>query len=119
MTASLAAFGRWFRHRGMNKAEEAESKTTSTTGGSVKTEPVVVWEAANAIEAHIVKGRLESEGIPAFLRGEALGAVYGLATGSLAETDVLVPGLLAEKALEILHSEVEWLDDDEDLVSPE
>ncbi|MBP7964044.1 MAG: DUF2007 domain-containing protein [Caldilineaceae bacterium] len=74
--------------------------------------PVVVWEAANPLEAQVVKGRLASEGIPAMIRGEALGNVYGLTVGSLAQTDVLVPGALAETAIEILNSEIEWLEED-------
>lgn len=91
----------------------AQQKATSTTGGSSSQEPVVVWEAANPMEAQIVKGRLESEGIPAFVRGEALGKIYGLTSGRLAATDVLVPAPLAEKALEILQTEAVWLEDEE------
>lgn len=83
----------------------------STTGGGTSQEPVVVWEAANNLEAQIVKGRLESEGIPAIVRGEAIGSIYGLTTGSLAATDVLVPAPLAEQAVAILNSEVEWDED--------
>lgn len=65
------------------------------------------------MEAQIVKGRLESEDIPALIRGEALGRIYGLTSGSLAATDVLVPAPLADKAREILTTEVEWADFDE------
>lgn len=90
----------------------AEPQSHSTTGGDFDQEPVVVWEAANNLEAQIVRGRLEAEGIPAIVRGEALGAIYGLTTGSLAATDVLVPAPLAEKALEILNSEVVWDEED-------
>ncbi len=75
---------------------------------------MVVWEAANNMEAQIVKGRLESAGIPAFIRGEALGSIYGLTTGNLAASDVLVPAVLAEKAVELLESEVEWDESDWD-----
>ena len=85
----------------------------ATADSDLEQIPVVVWEAANPLEAQVVKGRLESEGIPAMIRGEALGNVYGLTVGSLAQTDVLVPGALAQKAIEILTSEVEWLEEDE------
>lgn len=78
------------------------TRSTAITGGSVPTEPVVVWRAANWLEAQVLKGRLESEGIPVLLRGEALGPLYGLTTGGLAEVDLLVPGPLAERAREIL-----------------
>jgi hypothetical protein len=81
-------------------------------------EPVVVWEAANLMEAQVVKGRLESAGIPAIVRGEALGAIYGLTTGSLAAADVLVPAALASKALELLHSVVDWDEDPNESSDP-
>jgi hypothetical protein len=90
---------------------DGERTASTTTGGGGRQEPVVVWEASNPMEAQIVKGRLESEGIPAFLRGEALGAIYGLTTGGLAATDVLVPAPLAEKAIEMLSSEANWGED--------
>lgn len=92
-----------------NAQPDAQTASTTTGGGS-ENEPVVVWQASNRLEAQIVKGRLESHGVPAFLSGEALGTIYGLTTGNLAATSVLVPGPLAEKALEILNSEVVWDD---------
>ena len=91
------------------------SQTESITGGSLDQAPVVVWEAAHHMEAQIVKGRLESEDIPALIRGEALGQIYGFTSGGLAATDVLVPAPLADKAIDILSTEVAWVDfDDED-----
>jgi hypothetical protein len=96
----------WFRPRTSDTATEQEEKaTTATTGGEIDQEPVVVWVAANQMEAQIVKGRLESEGIPAIIRGEALGAIYGLTTGTLAESAVLVPAALAERAEKLLQSD--------------
>lgn len=78
----------------------------------METEPVVVWEAANLLEAEIVKGRLESEGIPALIRGEAVGSIYGFTAGQLARADVMVPAPLAERAGEILAQEFEIEDDE-------
>jgi hypothetical protein len=46
----------------------------------------VVYEAENLIDAHLVKGMLENEGIPAHVRGEHL-------TGALGELPVM--GLVA------------------------
>jgi hypothetical protein len=85
--------------------ETASSTASTTTGGGSSQEPVVVWEAANQMEAQVVKGRLESECIPAFVRSEALGVIYGLTAGGLARADVLVPGPLAERAVEILFAD--------------
>ncbi len=104
----------WFRRRNTpatDGSEQSDPATASTTtGGGSEGEPVVVWEAANVMEAHVVKGRLESEGIPAFIRGEALAAIYGLTAGNLAAAKVLVPAPLAEKALDVLFADDGSLD---------
>ncbi len=97
-------FAGWFRRSVVDEADEQNSGG-ATTGGSVDQEPVVVWRATNQMEAQVVKGRLESEGIPAIIRGEALGAIYGLTVGTLAETSVLVPAALVDKAEAILYGD--------------
>lgn len=94
------AIGRWFS----GKTRTADEPTTRTnTGGGSDEEPVVVWTAAHPLEARIVKGRLESEGIPAAIQGEAMGEILGLAAGGLASTNVMVPKPLADLALSILE----------------
>lgn len=116
MTTSSDAVPGWFRKQrndetDSDKDEHAGSPgeaSMTATGGGLETEPAIVWEAANRMEAQIVRGRLESEGIPAILQGEAVGDIYGITTGNLARTFVLVPAPLAERALEILESEVDW-----------
>jgi hypothetical protein len=121
MTAYPDKLPGWFAKEpgANNETDTATTRATSTTGGDLDHEPVVVWQAANPMEAQIVKGRLESEGIPAIVRGEVLSTIYGLTTGSLAATDVLVPALLAEKAIELLNEDIEWDDNEntEDLSS--
>lgn len=108
----------WFRRRNTpatDGSEQSDPATASTTtGGGSDGEPVVVWEAANVMEAHVVKGRLESEGIPAIIRGEALAAIYGLTAGNLAAAKVLVPAPLAEKALDVLFADDGSLDEAEE-----
>lgn len=112
MSVLSEGFSSWFRPKGSHAVDEqAHQATTASTGGEIDQEPVVVWVAANQMEAQIVKGRLESEGIPAIIRGEALGAIYGLTTGILAESAVLVPAALAEKAKALLADE-NWETDD-------
>jgi hypothetical protein len=54
------------------------------------------------MEAQIMKGRLESEGIPVLLSYESAGLVYGLTVDGLGEVKVMVPEHLAEEAKEIL-----------------
>ncbi|MFW6105568.1 MAG: putative signal transducing protein [Chloroflexota bacterium] len=54
------------------------------------------------MEAQIMKGRLESEGIPVLLSYESAGLVYGLTVDGLGEVKIMVPKHLAEEAREIL-----------------
>ena len=65
-------------------------------------EPLVTVRTAKYMEAQIIKGRLESEGIPALLSYESAGLVYGITVDGLGEVKVMVPKRLAEEAKEIL-----------------
>jgi hypothetical protein len=126
MSVNPGALPGWFNRRSSDPQpdetpptdEAAPAAQTKSGGGKDDQTPVVVWEAANRMEAEIVAGRLHSEGIPAIIRGESLGTIYGLTTGSLAAATVLVPGPLAEKALAILAHAVDW-DDTEDSTGDE
>ena len=61
-----------------------------------------VYVASGQLEAEIIKGHLESEGIPAILRYEAAGLIYGLTIDGLGQVEVQVPHSLAHHAREIL-----------------
>ena len=61
-----------------------------------------VYVAVGQPEAEIIKGRLEVEGIPAMLRYESAGIVYGLTIDGLGQVEVQVPSSLAEEARQIL-----------------
>ncbi|GIV77079.1 DUF2007 domain-containing protein [Litorilinea aerophila] len=118
MATDAGFFSGWLqklRQGWQRPAEPLDAAETAgtTTGGGSEQEPVVVWEAANRMEAQIVQGRLESEGIPAIIRGEALGTIYGLTTGELAASKVLVPAPLAERARSILAEESAWDEGDD------
>ena len=52
----------------------------------------------NYLQAQIVKGRLETEGIPALLRYEGAGLIYGVTVDGLGEAKVMVPEDLAQEA---------------------
>jgi hypothetical protein len=69
---------------------------------SEKTELITVYVANGQLEAEIVKGRLESEGVPAILRYEAAGLIYGITIDGLGQVTVQVPYSLAQRAKEIL-----------------
>ena len=67
-----------------------------------QSESLVTVRTTNYMEAHIIKGRLESEGVPALLRYESAGLVYGITVDGLGQVKVMVPQRLAEDAKEIL-----------------
>jgi hypothetical protein len=65
-------------------------------------ESLVTVRTAKYMEAQIIKGRLESEGIPVLLSYESLGLIYGLTIDGLGDVKIMVPQHLAEEAKEIL-----------------
>jgi len=69
---------------------------------STEKELVTVY-TARQMEAQILKGRLESEGIPALLSYESAGLVYGLTVNGLGAVRILVPKHLVNEAKEILR----------------
>jgi len=64
---------------------------------------MVVYTAYNAPEAHIVAGRLESEGIPALVHQMPGAGAIGVTIGRLGEVTVLVRAEDYGKALVILE----------------
>ncbi len=52
---------------------------------------IKVYNAQGTAEAHIIKGLLESNGIPVSLDYEAVGSLLGLTTDGLGEIGILVP----------------------------
>ncbi|MCK4402676.1 MAG: hypothetical protein GH152_01365 [Dehalococcoidia bacterium] len=65
-------------------------------------EQLVAICTARQMEAQIIKGRLESEGIPTLLSYESASLVYGLTIDGLGEVKIMVPAHLAKEAKEIL-----------------
>lgn len=108
MTAAAHRFPEWIRRKLTDESGDtsrSEQGSAATTGGRIDQEPVVVWEALHQMEAEVVKGRLEAEGIPAIIRSEAVGLIYGFTSGGLAQADVLVPAALADQAIALLAAE--------------
>jgi hypothetical protein len=70
-------------------------------------EQLVTVRTAKYMEAQIIKGRLESEGIPVLLSYESAGLVYGITIDGLGEVKIMVPKRLAEEAKEILGISLE------------
>jgi hypothetical protein len=68
---------------------------------------LVTVRTANYMEAQIIKGRLESEGVPVLLSYESAGLIYGLTVDGLGQVKIMVPEAMAEEAKAILNSSVE------------
>jgi hypothetical protein len=62
---------------------------------------VVVANGVNPAEADIIRGRLESNDIPALVQRDE-SSMFGLTVGAMGGAKVLVPETLADQALEIL-----------------
>ena len=67
------------------------------------------------VRADIIKGRLQTEGIPVKLRYESAGRIYALTLDGLGEVEVLVPSDRLQRAREILaqvygEDDIPWND---------
>lgn len=82
--------------------------------GPAETIPVLVYTAVNHLEADVVRGLLESEGIPATLQYESVGLVYGLTIDGMGETRIYVPQQLESRARQIIAEQSEASDGDGD-----
>ena len=54
-------------------------------------ELISVYSAAGLLEANILKGFLEAQGLQVFLSQESVGRTLGLSAGVLGVVDILVP----------------------------
>jgi len=61
-----------------------------------------VYVAQGPLVAEVVKGKLESAGIPVLLDYESIGRVYGIIVDGLGEVRVNVPEAFAEEARGLL-----------------
>ena len=62
----------------------------------------LVYRTAGLLQAEVIKGRLESAGIPVLLDYESAGRAIGITVDGLGEVRVLVPNERAEDAKELL-----------------
>lgn len=66
---------------------------------------MVVVSTYNTIEAHIIAGRLQSEGIGAWVHQDPFGSAMGFTVGAFGEVKVLVDAANYDAALAILEDE--------------
>jgi hypothetical protein len=66
---------------------------------------IEVYKAKGELEAQIIKGMLESYGIPCMLRSNAAVSVHSFVFDGMGEVRVMVPESSAEEAQSIICSE--------------
>jgi hypothetical protein len=66
---------------------------------------VSVYTSTGPLAAEVVKGRLESAGIPAMLKYESIGRTMGLTLDGLGEVQVMVQKEREQEALALLAEE--------------
>jgi hypothetical protein len=71
------------------------------------TEPklVTVYVSQGMLSAHVVRGKLETAGIPVLLKYEAIGQIIGLTVDGLGSVEVQVPEEYASDAQDLLREE--------------
>ena len=68
-------------------------------------ELIEVYKAAGELEAQVIKGLLESYGIPCFLKSHAAPSVHMFAVDGMGEVKVMVRQSGAEEAKELIKRE--------------
>ncbi len=66
---------------------------------------ITVYESQGMLGAQVVKGKLESAGLPVLLRYESFGQVLGLTVDGLGLVEVQVPEELADDARALLDED--------------
>ncbi|MBN1262363.1 MAG: DUF2007 domain-containing protein [Anaerolineae bacterium] len=66
---------------------------------------VTVYVAEGLLRAMVVRGALESAGIPVMLSYESAGPAIGLTVGKIGQVRVMVPQEWVEEAESLLHAE--------------
>lgn len=68
-------------------------------------ELVEIYQAAGELEAQVIKGLLESNGIHCFLKSHAAPSVHVLTIDGMGEVKVMVFSSMAEKAKQLIGGE--------------
>jgi len=65
---------------------------------------IQVYSTEGLLEAEMIKGFLEAQGLNVILSQESIGRTYGLTAGRLGQVKILVPEIQAEEATNILNA---------------
>lgn len=74
-------------------------------GTRTYTDLVTVYTAQGMLRASVIRGALESAGIPVVLKYESVGQTLGLTVDGLGRVEVQVPEEWEQEAHDLLHAE--------------
>lgn len=85
--------------------EDGETQRVSATAafGRQADEPVLIGAVHGPVEIEMAKDALSSAGLPAYVKQNSLGPIYGLSIGSFGTAEVWVMPAVAERARELLE----------------
>ena len=69
------------------------------------TEMVAVYKATSEMEAQVIRGMLESYGIPSLLKSHAAPSVHMFTVDGMGEVNVMVMSSMADRARELILSD--------------
>lgn len=95
-----AALNRWLPWR--RPKPEAATSATARFGDEGDQEPVLVASIHGPVEIEMARDALAEAEIPAYIKDNQLGRVYGLTIGAFGEAEVWVMPLFAEQARDTL-----------------
>jgi hypothetical protein len=72
---------------------------------------VKIYQSQGIFAAEVVKAKLEANGIPALLKYESVGQVFGLTVDGLGRVEVHVPAEYADEALDLVDEDEADADD--------
>lgn len=83
--------------------QDSELTKQKNIGATLNDQWVQIYRALDNSEAHLIRGMLEANDIPCFLKGDQHRSLLGWQAGILIPVDVWVPRAQAEKAKEMIH----------------
>ena len=90
----------WFRSIGSKREAEDRPQTGATArfGGDGGDQPVLIAVINGPVEIEMAQDALQTAGIPAHIKRNSLGPLYGLSIGAFGRAEIWVHPALAEPA---------------------
>ena len=97
------AFTWWLPFRRKTQPEQPpNASATARFGGDGGDEPVLIGVVHGPVESAMAQDALAEAQIPAHIKHNALGAIYGISVGSFGAAEVWVPPTFVEQARDVL-----------------